>query len=358
MLAFRAALAAMACVLAADLAALENVVLGEAQVKALGLATVRAEAAAAAGTGGLPARVVVPNEQMRVVAAPVSGMVEFLAVAPGQSVRRGQVVARLASKEALELQRDALQAASQAQLAEQNRKRDEQLYAEGLIAESRLQSSRAGAVQALAQASERRQGLELAGAVSGKVGGALALLAPIDGVVLEQGAQVGQRVEPATLIYRIARLTPLWLEIQAPMALAAGLAKGTAVQVVGGPARGKLIAVGGAVEAGSQSVTLRAAVDSRADSLRPGQAVEVELLVPAPAGLRLPSGALFRQGGETLVFVLAGNDAGGQVFRPQPVKVLAPAGDGVMVEGVRAGDAVVVKGVSALKAVWTGVGKE
>jgi cobalt-zinc-cadmium efflux system membrane fusion protein len=38
--------------------------------------------------------------------------------------------------------------------------------------------------------------------------------------------QLGQRVEAATLIYRIAKLSPLWLEIQAPVDFAATLTEG------------------------------------------------------------------------------------------------------------------------------------
>ena len=356
--ALRVSLFALSLVFSLPSLAADEVVLTAAQAKALGIETQAVDAAAAGAQGGLPAKVVVPNEQLRVVAAPVAGMVESLAVAPGASVKRGQVVARLASPQALELQRDALQAGSQAQLAEQNRKRDEQLYAEGLIAESRLQASRAAAVQAAAQASERRQGLALAGVVPGKVGGPLALTAPIDGVVLEQGASVGQRVEASALIYRIARLVPLWLEIQAPVALAAGLRAGAPVAVVGSDARGRLIGVGQAVDEGSQSVLLRASVDSGANLLRPGQSVAVSLALPAGGVLRLPAAAVARQGGDSVVFVLGAEDAKGLSFLVRPVKVGAQNGDRVVVDGVKAGERVAVKGVSGLKALWTGVGKE
>ncbi len=333
-------------------------VLSPAQAKALGVEVAVAGEGGGAAQGGLPARVVVPNGQMRVVAAPVAGLVEMLAVAPGEAVRRGQVVARLASPQALELQRDALQAGSQARLAEQNRQRDEQLYAEGLIAESRLQASRAAAAQAAAQASERRQGLALAGIAPGQVGGSLALVAPIDGVVLEQGASVGQRLESSALIYRIARLAPLWLEIQAPAALAGGLKEGAPVQVAGGEAGGRLIAVGRAVEEGSQSVLLRALVERGAPSLRPGQTVAVSLDLPAAGGLRLPATAVARQGGAAVVFVQTAADARGLTFLPRPVKTGAENGGTVAVEGVQDGERVAVKGVSGLKAMWTGVGKE
>ncbi len=339
------------------LQAAESISLNGAQVKSLGVEVAVAEAGKAAGQSGLPGRVTVPNDQMRVVAAPVAGMVEMLAVGPGSVVKRGQIVARLASPQALELQSGALQAGSQAQLARQTLRRDEQLFAEGLIAESRLQASRAAAAQAIASAEGRRQGLALAGVVPGKVGGSLALVSPIDGVVLEQDAQVGQRVDASTLIYRIARLAPLWLEIQAPANLAGNLRIGAPVRVAGAAARGRVIAVGGAVDAGSQSVLVRAAVEAGGEGLRPGQAIEVELDVPAAAGLRLPSAALARHAGQTVVFVQT-SAKDGMAFRPQAVKVLGQGGDSVLLEGLRTGEPIAVKGVSGLKALWTGVGRE
>jgi RND family efflux transporter MFP subunit len=295
---------------------------------------------------------------MRLVAAPVTGMVDMLAVAPGATVRRGQVVAHLASPQALELQRDALQAGSQAGLLQQNLKRDEQLFAEGLIAESRLQATRAAAAQASAQASERNQGLALAGAAPGKLGGKLALVAPIDGVVLEQGVQLGQRVENATLIYRIAKLSPLWLEIQAPVDVAATLREGNLVKIAHSDVSGKLIAIGRAVDAASQTVLLRATVGKGADTLRPGQVIEVEIAGPAGQPQRLPASALVRNEGKTLAFIQIASDDKGIVFETRPLRVVSQGGDGVTVDGIKAGEKVAIKGVSGLKAMLTGVGKE
>lgn len=332
-------------------------VLQTSQLKALGIETARVADLSGRGGGQLPARVLVPNAQMRIVAAPVAGMIEQLLVAPGDSVKRGQVVARLASPQALELQRDALQSGSQAQLLQQNLKRDELLYAEGLIAESRLQATRAAAAQAAALASERRQGLALAGATPGKLGGPLQLVAPIDGVVLEQGAQLGQRVEGAALIYRIAALKPLWLEIQAPVELAAGLKPGMPVQIADSNVRGKLIAIGRAVDAASQTVLLRAEVDAGAETLRPGQLIEVGLALAGDTKqLTLPSSALVRHQNENLVFVqLDGSDKEVR-FEARRVRVLSQGGGSVLVEGLTPQMRVVVKGGSALKAILSGVG--
>ena len=343
----------------ATAAAAEPLRLQPAQIKALGIASMDVGGPGQERRAAYPARVLVPNEQLRVVAAPVAGMLEMLAVAPGATVRRGQVLARLASPQALELQRDALQAGSQSALLQQSLKRDEQLFAEGLIAESRLQATRAAASQAAAQASERQQGLALAGIAPGKLGASLALTAPIDGVVLEQGGQLGQRVEAATPIYRIARRAPLWLEIQVPLALAATLREGVAVKVAGRDIDGQLIAIGRAVDAASQTVLLRAEVTAGAGALRPGEVLDVAIATPAgSAQQRLPASTLIRHQGKTAVFVETASDAQGVHFMVRPVRVIREGGDSVLVDGVQAGERVAVRGVSGLKAMLTGVGSD
>ena len=340
---------------AADVIALQA-----GQIKALGIESTQVGQADSSRTGSLPARILVPNEQMRIVAAPVGGLVEMLAVAPGSIVKKGQVVARLASPQALELQRDALQASSQSNLLQQALKRDELLFAEGLIAESRLQSTRAAASQATAQASERRQGLLLAGVTPGKLGGFLPLTAAIDGVVLEQGVQLGQRVEASTLIYRIAQLAPLWLEIQAPVDFAAGLQVGLTVNIAQSKVSGKLISLGRAVDSASQTVLLRALVNEGAADLRPGQVIEVEIAggnAHGP-GQHLPASAVIRNEGQALVFVEIANDEQGIRYAVRPVKVISQSGDRITVDGVKAGEKLASKGLSSLKGMLTGVGKE
>ena len=342
--------------------AAEGLVLQAPQIKSLGIESIVAGSQGNAHGGTLPARVMVPNAQMRAITAPVGGMIEMLAVAPGESVRRGQVIAHLASPQALELQRDVLQSGSQSALLQQNLKRDEQLFAEGLIAESRLQATRSAASQAAALASEKRQGVALAGIAPGKLGGPLVLTAPLDGVVLEQAVQLGQRIDSAALIYRIARLSPLWLEIQAPLALAETLKTGAPVKLSGGTMEhkleGKLIAIGRAIDPASQTVLLRAEINQGADTLRPGQMVEVEVSAPAGKLQRLPASALARNQGKTLVFVESTTTAQGTTFTPRPVRIASQGGDSFVAEGIAAGEKVVSKGVSGLKAMLTGVGGE
>lgn len=334
------------------------IALTPAQSAALGIVTRPLETAGNAAATGLPATISIPNSQQRVIAAPLAGVIEQLETAPGLNVSKGQVLVRMSSPQALELQRDRLQADAQATLARQSLQRDEQLHREGLIAESRLQASRANAAQAAAQAAERRQELALAQHSGGHT---LSLAAPIAGNVLEQHVSVGQRVEQSAPLYRIARLDPLSVEIQAPLAVAGQARVGTTLRIPAAGASGELVAVGRAVDPGSQSVLLRGLITRGAQNLRPGQAAAVDLDLPATAAgqgsARVPLAAVLRHQDRQWVFVIsqAGSIAG---YRAMPVLVAGRVGDAAIVTGLPGNAVIVTGGVAALKANWLGIGKE
>lgn len=339
------------------------IALAPAQAKALGVETRPLAAADTGSAAGLPAKVVVPVEQMRVVAAPLAGLLTQVGAVAGQTVKKGQMLARLASPGLLQVQRDYLQAKQQADLAQRSLARDEQLFKEGIIAEARLQASRASQAQAAVAARELQAELRIAGATVG--GGSLtpevAVSAPLDGVVLEASAAVGSRVEAATALFTVAQLNPLWLEIQAPAALAGNLKEGAAVRIAGSEASGKLINVGRQISPGSQTVTLRARMDAGLDSLHPGQMVEATVAAAPQAGAtagkgatyRIPQAAVVRQAGQAWVFVQTAGARPG--FQATPVSVAGNAGPDVLVSGsaLAANAAVAVKGVSALKSAWS-----
>lgn len=327
-----------------------------AQAQALGIQTQRVGTGSTAAAAGLPATVSIPNSQVRVIAAPLAGVVESLETAPGLNVTKGQVLVRLSSPQALELQRDRIQADAQAGLARQSLKRDEQLFREGLIAESRLQASRANAAQSAAQAAERAQELRLAQHSGDQT---LSLVAPISGSVLEQQVSVGQRVEQSAPLYRIARLDPLSVDIQAPLAVASQLRVGATLRIPATGASGEVIAVGRAVDPASQSVLVRGLVTRGADSLRPGQATSVDLDVGKAAGstaVQVPAGAVLHHEGKQWVFVAA-TEGKASGYRATPVQPAGRVGDKLLVSGLPAEASIATAGIAALKANLLGMGR-
>ena len=346
--------------------AADEIKLSAEQVKSLGIATAAPVADREAPVSALTATVVVPNSQMHVVSAPLAALVETLSSAVGESVKRGQPLVRLQSPQLAETERGYLQAVTQLALAKESLKRDQQLFDDGIIAESRFRATQVAHQDAAATLEERRQALRLAGLsdaalgelqVKRKVGSTLTLSAPEDGVILEQMATVGQRVEAAAPIYRLARLDPLWLEIQAPANRIAGLKEGAAVTVPRLEAAGRLIAVGRSVDPDSQTVMLRALITRNAKNLRPGQRVEATITgVSGDTGhaWRVPREALVRKGDQPLVFL---RTAAG--FRPLPVIVLHESADAYSV-GAAFGEGaqIAVAGTAALKAKLLGLGGE
>ncbi len=339
-----------------------------AQVKSMGIETAPLAVRAGGTLAGLPAQVAIPAQQLYIVSAPLAGFVEQVSVAAQQPVRRGQPLVRLQSPQLAESQRSYVQAHTQAELAKRNLNRDEKLLADGIIAESRHLATRSQNTEAQALLAERRQALLMAGVpasaiarlAAGSAGPtAMDLASPTDGVVLEQLVQPGQRVEAAMPLLKVAKLDPLWLEIQVPAAQAQSFALGAPVSAHSAamplPVKGKVIAIGRTLNPGSQTVLVRALVSEGAAQLQPGQYIEAGIALSAASKLfAVPTAALARHGGKVLVFVRT--PAG---FRAQPVAVSSEGAEETLVSGtLAAGDAVAVRGIAGLKAALMGIGVE
>lgn len=316
-----------------------------AQAEALGVRTQTVAAGEAGAVVRYPATVVVPNGQQRVVAAPLPGLVQTLHASVGDSVAAGQVLAVMRSAQLQELQHEVHTTRSHASLATAARKRDELLFNEGLIALSRLETSRVQADLAQEAKVERERALTQAGGSVAGASGIVTLTAPIGGVVLERQVVVGQRVDQAAPLYRIAVLSPLWMEMQVPATEASSIRRGDIVRVLASEARGRVIAVGPTVDAMSQTVLVRAEVRAPSDDVRAGQAVEAQLERAVPGLAQVPSAALVDDGGRSVVFV----ESGAGQYRATPVKAVGSAGGVSAVRGLPPGSKVVVQGTASLK---------
>ena len=324
-----------------------------------------AEQPAAAAQRGqlLPGRVVVPNERRDAILAGVSGRLEALLVNPGDSVRAGQALLRLYSAELVSLQRAFLGARSSQELAHKRLLRDEALFADGIISESRLQDSRDQALQAAAAEQEQSQLLQLAGlstAALAKLRSAadltarVTLLAPRGGRVLELPEAVGSQVEAGAVLLQLAATDLLWLELQATREQLLQVAVGDSAEVAGCPVRGKVLAAGGQLDAATQTGLVRVAITAAGSCLAPGQFVQASLLPSAaPAGsVIVSSEAVVQRGGKDYVFVAV--EAG---LLPVAVQVLRRQGSvTVLRSGVSAGTRIAGKGLAALKGSWMGLG--
>lgn len=343
--------------------AAEDLPMSAQQAQSLDIVTAPLQKQGTAMSVGLPGQVVIPNQQMQMVSAPLAGFVESMSVTVNEEVKQGQVIARLNSPTLIEAQREFLQAATQAELRRENLKRDAQLFKEGIIAESRYRTTRNEATEASAVLAEHQQLLPLYGMSEAAVHqlqhqriytSAVEIISPLNGVVLEQLAVPGQRTEAAAPLYKLASLSPLWLEISVPLTQLAQVTEGSKITVPAYQAVGKVLSIGRSVASMNQTVMVRAEVIEGAERLRPGQQIEAEIAAPVSKGEQwvVPNQALVRQDKQVVLFVQTASG-----FRVQPVTVVGTAASTSTIEGPFSGsEQIAVRGTVALKGAWQGLG--
>lgn len=341
-----------------------------AQIKTLGIETAPIQANSNANSQHLPGEIVVPVDQARMISAPQSGLIDQMLVATGQRVKQGQALAHLSSPDLVALQRDHLQALSQQRLSQNSLNRDAELYKDGIIAERRYLTSESNHAEVSALLAERRQALKLSGMspqaiksleTSGSYTNGITLNASIDGIVLEQMVTAGQRVDSAMPIYRIAKLSPLWLEIHVPTQALSSIQLGMKVSILNTEASGKVIAIVPNVNKLDQTGLVRVAINTGTAVLAPGQLVEAEIAqalnnkstsfsVVKSAIVQINEG---KNANQTLVFVQTKEG-----FEPRPVKVLNNASAQTFISGDFSGtERIVTSGIAALKAKMQGIGE-
>lgn len=358
-----APIALLFCVPIFSAYAADAITLSSQQQRNLGVQTqVLATALTSAGgaQNGWPARVEVPANNQRMVTAPVAGLVTRLTKSAGDPVRAGESLASLASTELLAEQRGLMTTQAQLRLARDKAVRDEKLFAEGIIAESRLRQSQAELATAQAEYGAQRATLRaygvgdqgVAAMSAGKLSTSLGVAAPISGVVLEQLADVGSRVEMGAPLYKLANLSRLILEIQLPASQANVFAPGQTVTVAGSQAVGKITAIGAQV-GGAQTLTVRAEVRDPQNLLRPGQQVEARTSAQVKGNFySVPAQAIAWQSGKAYVFVATPSG-----FNAMPVSVQTQSSQSVLVGGLKGNERIAVSGLAALKSLWQGGGE-
>ncbi|MBY6242394.1 efflux RND transporter periplasmic adaptor subunit [Methylosinus sp. Sm6] len=352
--------AAVAAVVGATLArAAEDVAiqLSEQAIEAAGIETKPIEKSAGSDELVVPGTVSVPPQQTRMVASPAAGLVETLLVSPDEEVKEGDPIATLKSSELIESQRAFLQASADAALATEKLRRDEQLYKERIIAERRLLVTRAEAAQARSVLDERAQLLALDGMSEQaietlrkdrKLGSALTVRAPTSGVILARHATVGDRIQASAPLVTIARLDPVWVNLQIPIGRSVGLDRADRVVLPSLGAEGRLIRIGRTADPATQSVTAVAEFHPGKSPIRPGQAVQAILRLRGAGGAqwRVPADAVVHHRELDWIFVRTAEG-----FRAVPVKLLSETPQTASVQApLAASDRVATRGMLTLLA--------
>ncbi|MGZ8271884.1 MAG: efflux RND transporter periplasmic adaptor subunit [Methylophilus sp.] len=310
------------------------------------------------------AEVVLPADQERIVTAPQQGLIDALKVSMGQEVKKGQVIAHLISTDMVSIQSDYLQTLTKKNLAESALKRDTALFKDGIIAQRRLLETQSSHEELSAALAEKKQTLMMSGmseqsinnlGASKRMSSGMSIVAPMNGQIVEQMATVGQRIDMATPIYKIAQLNPLWLEINVPIEQALSLKNGMRVDVPKQQAQGTITAILRALNKNNQTMHVRAEIKQGAERLALGQFVETEIQTGAKANqFTVPRSALARNGQANFIFKQVKTG-----FEPVSVKLISEQGTNAVIEApIKENETIAVSGIAALKGSWLGLGGE
>jgi multidrug efflux pump subunit AcrA (membrane-fusion protein) len=184
------------------------------------------------------------------------------------------------------------------------------------------------------------------------LGKPLELKAPIDGVIIERMATVGEQADKSTTIYTISDPTQLWAiaEVKERDIAAVKLGQDAAFTTLAYPDEkilGKVILIGNEVEAGSRTVEVRIAVDNADGRLKAGMFADVEIVTTILDNVLLISDSALETDGENQIVFVA---LDGNQFEKRIVKLgLEQSGRVQILDGVKAGEKIVTTGGFILK---------
>ena len=305
----------------------------------------------------------VPIGQSHVISAGAGGLLNLHELTEGARIEPNQVLAQIDSAHSLTLQREALAVMSDLDLAKQNLVRDEGLADSGVVAQKRLQTSRAEVANLSRKLDEVWQNLALMGMApdalqalktSRKLQSArLNLTATAPGLITKILARSGERVAENQPIIQWQQTSPLWLSLTVSLSQAQGLQVGQTVSVDGLDSQGEILMVDGRVDSMTQSVKVVVALPQEATYLRPGQSLNAQFVFSQSDLIRVPSKALIHFDDQVWLFV----KQAGQL-QALSVTLLARDDQQATVQVAQAAQwakgQVVSKGSAALKAMLTG----
>lgn len=279
---------------------------------------------------------IVEAVQQATVVAQTSGRIIALERDVDTTVRRGDLIMRIAAVE----QKAALdRAAAVAVEARARYKRTAELRDRRLVAQADLD-----------RATADRDAAEAALAAAREQLGYAEVRAPFPGVVTARFAEVGEAVSPGQPLTAVADLGALRVNVDVPQAAADGIRGLGAARVYAGQQvlDSAQVTVFPAAASGSNTVRVRIDLEPGVAGLYPGMFVKAGFSTGAAAALRVPASALVRRSEVTAVYVV---DEGGQV-RLRQVRLGRRLGDEFEVlAGLAAGERIAADPVAATLAV-------
>lgn len=300
----------------------------------------------------MPGQIMLNQDRTAHVTPRASGAVESAPASLGQRVKKGQVLATIASAD-VAVQRGALLAAERRLATARSVHASEKtLYEEQVSARQDLIRAEQELREAEIAVQAARQQLQALGAGgAGEASNRLQIRAPFDGVIVEKHIALGEVVGADTRVFTITDLSTVWADVVVPARDLDIVREGTGAVIrsiaAGTTAPGKVSFVSSLIGEESRSATARVVLDNPGAAWRPGLAVNVDIVTgSSDVPVAIDRAALQTVDGRQVVYRRVDNG-----FVAQPVAT--GRSDGRYIEitsGLQAGQQVAAAGSFAVKA--------
>jgi len=321
--------------------------LSDEQLRVAGVELEHAAPAELSARLSLPGEIAFDADRTAHLVPRVAGVVQQVAAELGQAVKRGELLAVIASPQLSDLRSELAAAQRRLELARVTYERERQLWQEKVSAEQDYLQARQARQEAEIALANARQKL---GALGAGGGDRYELRAPFDGVVVEKHLVRGEVVDENTAAFTLSDLSRVWATFAvAPRDLAwVQLGKPAQVEAVdlGISAEGRVAQVGNLLGEQSRMASARVVVENPGGAWRPGLPVQVTLAgAPRAAAVSVAEAAIQRVEEQDVVFVRRDG-----AFVAQPVR-LGARGQGrvEVLQGLAAGEQVAAAGSFVLK---------
>jgi membrane fusion protein (multidrug efflux system) len=280
------------------------------------------------------------------ISADLPGTVDRIGFEAGRSVREGEVLALLDTR-----QEQAQLAAAEAQreLARLSFERMQGLLNENVVSRAEFDRATADYRQTDARSGEIRAAIERK-----------TIRAPFSGVLGLRRINVGQYLSAGDAVVNLQALRPIYVNFGVPQQSMALVRAGRTVRVTtsdlaGIEFSGQVTAIDSVFDESTRNVQAQATLANADGKLRPGMFVQAEVRLGATNSLvSLPASAIsYAPYGNSVFVVTDLQDPGGKPYRgvrQQFVKLGASRGDQIAItSGLKAGDEVVTSGVFKLR---------
>ncbi|MDP3169374.1 MAG: efflux RND transporter periplasmic adaptor subunit, partial [Polaromonas sp.] len=268
----------------------------------------------------------------------VSGRITRLNFTDGQRVRKGQVLVQFDDQLPMA---QVQQGQAELSIAQANQKRNQELVAQNFVSQRSLDESAANLQVAQAK-------LSLARATASR----LKIVAPFDGIAGIRMVNVGDYLKDGADIVNIEDIDALFVDFRLPERFQSKVRRGQVARVEVDALPGQkytavVQAIDPLIDANGRSVAVRACIDNRRLSLRPGMFARVNAVFGQRDNATvIPEEALVPQGGSQFVIkLIPGADA--QTWTTQRVAVqvgIRRPGTVEITGGLQAGDTVIRAG--------------